>query len=94
MTDKTSYPAPPFNPYFALIIGVFAVSTGAIFVRLADAPALVIAAYRLGLPSLILTTSPPPPKSKPPQPFQAAAVYFYTLENLNLELVSNFGFRY
>jgi drug/metabolite transporter (DMT)-like permease len=54
MTDKTSDPAPPFNPYFALIIGVFAVSTGAIFVRLADAPALVIAAYRLGLASLIL----------------------------------------
>jgi hypothetical protein len=37
-----------------LIIGVFAVSTGAIFVRPADAPALVIAAYRLGLASLIL----------------------------------------
>ena len=54
MTDKTSDPAPPFNPYFALIIGVFAVSTGAIFVRLADAPALVIAAYRLGLASLVL----------------------------------------
>lgn len=45
---------PPFNPYFALVIGVFAVSTGAIFARLADAPALVIAAYRLGLASLIL----------------------------------------
>jgi drug/metabolite transporter (DMT)-like permease len=54
MTDKISDPAPPFNPCFALIIGVFAVSTGAIFARLADAPALVIAAYRLGLASLIL----------------------------------------
>ena len=54
MTDKISDPAPPFNPYFALIIGVFAVSTGAIFARLADAPALVIAAYRVGLASLIL----------------------------------------
>jgi drug/metabolite transporter (DMT)-like permease len=54
MTDKISDPAPPLNPYFALIIGVFAVSTGAIFARLADAPALVIAAYRLGLASLIL----------------------------------------
>jgi drug/metabolite transporter (DMT)-like permease len=31
-----------------------AVSTGAIFARLADAPALVIAAYRLGIASLIL----------------------------------------
>jgi len=52
--DTISEPAPPFNPYFALIIGVFAVSTGAIFARLADAPALVIAAYRVGLASLIL----------------------------------------
>jgi drug/metabolite transporter (DMT)-like permease len=54
MTGQISDSAPPFNPYFALIIGVFAVSTGAIFARLADAPALVIAAYRLGLASLIL----------------------------------------
>jgi drug/metabolite transporter (DMT)-like permease len=54
LTDKIAGSAPPFNPYFALVIGVFAVSTGAIFARLADAPALVIAAYRLGLASLIL----------------------------------------
>ena len=54
MTDKIAGSAPPFNPYFALVIGVFAVSTGAIFARLADAPALVIAAYRLGLAALIL----------------------------------------
>jgi drug/metabolite transporter (DMT)-like permease len=54
MTGKISDPVPPFNPYFALIIGVFAVSTGAIFARLADAQALVIAAYRVGLASLIL----------------------------------------
>jgi len=47
--------APPFNPYLALVSGVFAVSTGAIFARLADAPALVIAAYRLGLATLVLT---------------------------------------
>jgi drug/metabolite transporter (DMT)-like permease len=46
--------APPFNPYLALVSGVFAVSTGAIFARLADAPALVIAAYRLGLATLVL----------------------------------------
>jgi drug/metabolite transporter (DMT)-like permease len=54
LTDKIAGSAPPFNPYFALVIGVFAVSTGAIFARLADAPALVIAAYRLGLATLIL----------------------------------------
>jgi drug/metabolite transporter (DMT)-like permease len=45
---------PPFNPSLALISGVLAVSTGAIFAKLAEAPALVIAAYRLGLASLIL----------------------------------------
>ena len=46
--------APPFNPSLALVSGVLAVSTGAIFARLAEAPALVIAAYRLGLASVIL----------------------------------------
>jgi drug/metabolite transporter (DMT)-like permease len=45
---------PSFNPSLALISGVLAVSTGAIFARLAEAPALVIAAYRVGLASLIL----------------------------------------
>ena len=42
------------NPYFALVSGVLAVSTGAIFARLADAPPLVIAAYRVGLASAVL----------------------------------------
>ena len=45
---------PPFNPSIALVVGVLAVSTGAIFARLADAPALVIAAYRVGLATLVL----------------------------------------
>ena len=54
MTDQTPDAAPPFNPYLALIIGTMAVSTGAIFARLADAPSLVIAAYRVGIASLIL----------------------------------------
>ena len=45
---------PPFNPYLALIWGVAAVSTGAIFARLADAPALVIAAYRVGLATVVI----------------------------------------
>ena len=45
---------PPFNPSLALISGVLAVSTGAIFAKLAEAPALVIAAYRVGLASVIL----------------------------------------
>jgi drug/metabolite transporter (DMT)-like permease len=43
------------NPYFALIGGVFAISTGAVFIRLADdAPALVIAAYRVGIATVVL----------------------------------------
>ena len=54
MTDKATGMVPPFNPYLALILGTMAVSTGAIFARLADAPALVIAAYRVGLATLIL----------------------------------------
>jgi drug/metabolite transporter (DMT)-like permease len=44
----------PLNPIIVLTIGILGVSTGAIFARMADAPALVIAAYRLGLASLIL----------------------------------------
>lgn len=38
---------PKLNPYIALIIGVAAVSASAIFVKLADAPAAVIAFYRM-----------------------------------------------
>ena len=45
---------PPFNPLFALAVGAAAISTGAIFARLADAPALVIAAYRVGLATVLL----------------------------------------
>jgi len=44
----------PINPLVVLVFGILGVSTGAIFARLADAPALVTAAYRLGLAALIL----------------------------------------
>jgi len=40
--------------YFVLSIGVISVSFAAIFIRLAEAPPLVIAAYRLCLASLII----------------------------------------
>ncbi|MFC1932485.1 DMT family transporter [Chloroflexota bacterium] len=40
--------------YFVLTIGVISVSLAAIFIRLAEAPPLVIAAYRLCLASLII----------------------------------------
>lgn len=46
--------APSINPHIALVSGVFAVSTGAIFARLADAPSLVIAAYRVGLAVMVI----------------------------------------
>lgn len=38
---------PIVNPYLAVLVGVFAVSFSALFVRLATAPALIIATYRL-----------------------------------------------
>jgi len=50
----TAHDTPRFNPYAVLIIGIIGVSTGSIFARLADAPALVTAAYRMGLAALIL----------------------------------------
>ncbi len=45
---------PRIHPYFILISGILAISTGAVFVRIADAPSLVIAAYRVGIASLLL----------------------------------------
>jgi len=42
------------KPYLTLFIGVLAVSFAAIFIRLADAPPLVIAACRLTIASVIL----------------------------------------
>lgn len=53
MTSPAASPS-RFASVLALLIGVIAISTGAIFARLADAPPLVIAAYRVGLASLIL----------------------------------------
>jgi drug/metabolite transporter (DMT)-like permease len=52
--DRETTYSPPFPPTLALVSGVLAVSTGAILVRLAEAPALVIAAYRVGLASVLL----------------------------------------
>ena len=40
--------------YLVLAIGVISVSFAAIFIRLAEAPSLVIAAYRMGLASLVV----------------------------------------
>jgi drug/metabolite transporter (DMT)-like permease len=45
---------PRLNPALVLFVGVLAVSSGAIFVRLSDAPPLVTAAWRLTLATLFL----------------------------------------
>lgn len=45
---------PIINPYLAVLVGVFAVSFSALFVRLTTAPALIIATYRLLFTFLIL----------------------------------------
>lgn len=46
---------PPFNPYIAVVIGVIAVSTSAVLVKLAgSAPAGIIALYRLLFAVLIM----------------------------------------
>lgn len=45
---------PIVNPYLAVLGGVFAVSFSALFVRLATAPAMIIATYRLLFTFLIL----------------------------------------
>ncbi len=45
---------PIVNPYLAVLVGVFAVSFSALFVRLTTAPALIIATYRLLFTFLIL----------------------------------------
>lgn len=42
-----SHNRPLVNPYLAVLVGVFAVSFSALFVRLCSAPPLIIASYRL-----------------------------------------------
>lgn len=50
MTDKKPF----INPYLAVLVGVFAVSFSALFVRLSSAPAMMIATYRLLFTFLLL----------------------------------------
>ena len=48
---------PPINPLLVIAFGILAVSTASIFIRYAqaDAPSIVIAFYRLGIATLVLT---------------------------------------
>jgi len=43
------------KPYLILVLGVVAVSFAAVFIRLADAPPLVIAAYRMIIAAVVIT---------------------------------------
>ena len=54
MTILQQNPDLPIGSLLILVLGIIGVSTGSIFARLADAPALVTAAYRVGLASVIL----------------------------------------
>ncbi|MCY4625044.1 MAG: DMT family transporter [Chloroflexi bacterium] len=45
---------PPFVVYGGLALGVSAVSSAAVIIRLADAPSLTIAAYRLALAAIVV----------------------------------------
>jgi drug/metabolite transporter (DMT)-like permease len=51
---ETTDHKPWVNPYLAVLVGVFAVSFSALFVRLCSAPALIIATYRLLFTFLLL----------------------------------------
>jgi drug/metabolite transporter (DMT)-like permease len=53
VADTTDH-KPWINPYLAVLVGVFAVSFSALFVRLCSAPALIIATYRLLFTFLLL----------------------------------------
>jgi len=54
MSITNESPRPLINPYLAVLVGVFAVSFSALFVRLSTAPPLIIATYRLLFTFLIL----------------------------------------
>lgn len=45
----------PIKPYLALLLGVASVSTSAVFVKLADAPAAIVALYRLFFTVILMT---------------------------------------
>lgn len=45
---------PPINPYLAVLLGVAAASSSSILTKLAEAPAMPIAFYRLGLATMLI----------------------------------------
>ncbi len=47
---------PRFSPYLVLLVGIFAISTSSVFIRLAqrEATSVVVAAYRMSIAALVL----------------------------------------
>ena len=67
LTQAEQWQVRPIVLYSVVAVGVLAVSTAAVLIRLADAPALAIAAYRLSLASLV-TAPLSPCFERPPGP--------------------------
>jgi len=70
--------------YIFLPIGIIAISTASIFIKLCDAPALIIATYRLMLASLIL--SPFAGYKKPWRRWERKELGWFSLSGLLLSL--------
>jgi len=73
-----------FRLYTFLSIGIIAISTASIFIKLCDAPALVIATYRLILASLML--SPLTGYRKPWRGWERMDLGWFFLSGLSLSL--------
>jgi drug/metabolite transporter (DMT)-like permease len=73
-----------FRLYLLLPIGIIAISTASIFIKLCDAPALIIAAYRLMLASLML--SPFAAYKKPWRGWERKEMGWFSLSGLFLGL--------
>jgi drug/metabolite transporter (DMT)-like permease len=79
-----------WQPYVVLSIGVSAVAWAAILVREADAPALIIAAYRLGLASIPMGALAIYQHRRAPEPISAGTVAPLVLSAAFL--AAHFGF--
>ncbi|MGI6554973.1 MAG: DMT family transporter [Bacillota bacterium] len=54
-SEKENLQRPPVNPYLVLFIAIVGLSFGSFLAKLSDAPALIIATYRNGFATVILT---------------------------------------
>ena len=74
------------RPYLILFTGVLAVSFAAIFIRLAEAPSLVIATYRLSIASIILIPFASVKAGKSPSKLTRRDILLIALSSLSLAL--------